>query len=62
MLDYQVFPFRNKEERTKNKLLSLNFDILKDGLDVVLDLVNWHDFIGIIQSSGFVNQNIRINI
>ena len=56
---YLLLSGRNLDEKkTTIDERNKNFDILKDGLDVVLDLVNWHDFIGIIQSSGFVNQNM----
>lgn len=41
-----------EEERVKN------FEILKDGTEKVLNLSNWHQFISIIQATGFVNENM----
>lgn len=41
-----------EEERVKN------FEILRNGVSEVLNLVHWHDFISIIQSAGFVNENM----
>lgn len=42
----------SEEERNKN------FEILKQGQEVALNLVNWHDFISLIQSIGFVNDEL----
>ena len=41
-----------EDERVKN------FNILKDGASKVLNLVNWHQFISIIQAAGFVNEKM----
>jgi hypothetical protein len=41
-----------KDERDKN------FKIFKEGQKIVLKLTNWQDFIKIIQSIGFVNENL----
>lgn len=41
-----------EDERNKN------FDIFKEGQSKVLNLTNWHDYIKIIQSLGFVDYNL----
>lgn len=41
-----------EDERVKN------FNILKNGASKVLNLVNWHQFISIIQAAGFVNEKM----
>ena len=56
---YLLLSGRNLDEKkTTDDERIKNFEILKDGLKVVLDLTNWHDFISIIKSSGFVNDNM----
>jgi len=35
-----------------------NFEIFKEGQKIALNLTNWQDFIKIIQSIGFVNENL----
>ena len=35
-----------------------NFEILKNGVEDVLNLVSWHDFMSIIQSAGFVDDSM----
>ena len=56
---YLILKGRNLDNKTtteeeRNK----NFNILKEGLEVTLNLTYWHDYISIIQSSGFVNDNL----
>lgn len=56
---YLILKGRNLDNKTtteeeRNK----NFETLKEGLDVTLNLVHWHDFISIIHSAGFVNENL----
>ena len=56
---YLLLSGRNLDEKkTTDEERIKNFEILKDGLDVALNLVNWHDYISIIRSSGFVNDNM----
>ena len=56
---YLLLSGRNLEEKkTTDEERIKNFEILKDGLEAALDLTNWHDYITIIQSSGFVNENM----
>ena len=56
---YLILKGRNLENQTttENERVK-NFEILKSGANEVLNLVNWHDFISIIQATGFVNENM----
>lgn len=56
---YLILKGRNLENKTTTEDVRVkNFEILKGGAKEVLNLVNWHDFISIIQASGFVNENM----
>lgn len=56
---YLILKGRNLENKTTTKDVRVkNFEILKEGASEVLNLVNWHQFISIIQASGFVNENM----
>lgn len=56
---YLILSGKNLDEKiTTDTERIKNFEILKEGLAVTLNLVNWHDYIGIIKSSGFVNDNL----
>ncbi|MBE6509390.1 MAG: DUF262 domain-containing protein [Methanobrevibacter sp.] len=56
---YLILKGRNLENKTTTEEVRVkNFDILKEGAGEVLNLVNWHQFISIIQASGFVNENM----
>ena len=56
---YLILKGRNLENKTTTEEVRVkNFEILKDGAGEVLNLVNWHQFISIIQSCGFVNENM----
>ncbi len=56
---YLILKGRNLENKTTTEEVRVkNFDILKEGAEKVLNLVNWHQFISIIQSAGFVNENM----
>ena len=56
---YLILKGRNLENKitTEDERVK-NFGILKDGAKEVLNLVNWHQFISIIQAAGFVNENM----
>ena len=56
---YLILKGRNLDDKTtSDEERKKNFNTLKEGLEVTLNLVYWHDFISIIQSSGFVNDNL----
>lgn len=56
---YLILKGRDLENKTTTEGERVkNFDILKDGANEVLNLVNWHQFISIIQAAGFVNENM----
>ena len=56
---YLILKGRNLENKTTTEDERVkNFDILKEGAGEVLNLVNWHQFISIIQAIGFVNENM----
>ncbi|MBO6110703.1 MAG: DUF262 domain-containing protein [Methanobrevibacter sp.] len=56
---YLILKGRDLENKTTTEDERVkNFEILKEGAKEVLSLVNWHDFISIIQASGFVNENM----
>lgn len=56
---YLILKGRNLDNKTTTEGERIkNFEILKEGLEVTLNLVHWHDFISIVQSAGFVNQNL----
>lgn len=56
---YLILKGRNLENKTTTEDERVkNFDILKEGAGEVLNLVNWHQFISIIQATGFVNENM----
>lgn len=59
---YLILKGRNLENQTttENERVK-NFGILKEGLETALNLVYWHDFIAIIQSAGFVNDNLILS-
>lgn len=56
---YLILKGRNLENKitTEDERVK-NFNILKDGASKVLNLVNWHQFISIIQAAGFVNEKM----
>lgn len=56
---YLILKGRNLENKitTEDERVK-NFNILKEGAGKVLDLVNWHQFISIIQTTGFVNEKM----
>ena len=59
---YLILKGRNLENQTTTEEERVkNFDILKEGLETALNLVYWHDFIAIIQSAGFVNDNLILS-
>lgn len=56
---YLILKGRDLENKTTTEGERVkNFDILKNGANEVLNLVNWHQFISIIQAAGFVNENM----
>lgn len=56
---YLILKGRDFENKTiSEELREKNFDIFKDGHQKALNLTNWHDFIKIIQSAGFVNEKL----
>ncbi len=56
---YLILKGRDFENKTiSEELREKNFEIFKDGHKRALDLTNWHDFIKIIQSAGFVNEKL----
>lgn len=59
---YLILKGRNLENQTTTEDERVkNFGILKEGLETALNLVYWHDFIAIIQSAGFVNDNLILS-
>lgn len=59
---YLILKGRNLDNKTttpeeRNK----NFEIFKDSQEKVLNLVNWHDYINLIEKIGFVNYNDLIS-
>lgn len=56
---YLILKGRDLENKTTTEDVRVkNFKILKEGASEVLNLVNWHQFISIIQAAGFVNENM----
>ncbi len=56
---YLILKGRDLENRTvSEKLRTQNFEIFKNAQEAVLDLTNWHNYIKIIHSSGFVSHNL----
>jgi len=55
---YLILKGRDFENKTVSEDLRIkNLEIFKNGHKKTLDLTNWHDFIKIIHSAGFVNEN-----
>lgn len=60
-LKYAFLALKGRDFENKvisEELREKNFAIFKDGQNKALDLSNWHDFIKIIHSAGFVNENM----
>lgn len=56
---YLILNGRDFDNKTTSEAVrNDNFEILKHGQEVALNLVYWHDFLSIIQSIGFVNDNL----
>lgn len=56
---YLILKGRDFENRIINQeLRKQNFEVFKKAQNIALDLTNWHDFVKIIYSSGFVNENL----
>jgi hypothetical protein len=56
---YLILKGRDFENKTTSEeLREKNFKIFKSGHEKALNLTNWHDFIKIIQSAGFVNEKL----
>lgn len=56
---YLILKGRDFENKTiSEELREKNFEIFKDGHKKTLDLTNWHDFIKIVHSAGFVNKKL----
>ena len=56
---YLILKGRDFENKVlSEELREKNFEIFKDGQRKALDLTNWHDYIKVIQSAGFVNENL----
>lgn len=54
---YLILKGRDLENKTTSDAKrDENFAIFKDGQDKALDLTNWHDFIKIVHSTGFINE------
>jgi len=56
---YLILKGRDFENKTISEgMRKRNFEIFGDGHQKALNLTNWHDFIKIIQSAGFVNEKL----
>jgi hypothetical protein len=56
---YLILKGRDLENRTISaELREKNFNIFKSGQEKVLNLTNWHDFIKIIHSAGFIDESL----
>jgi hypothetical protein len=56
---YLILKGRDFENRSfSEELRKKNFEIFKNGQQKVIDLVNWHDYVKIIYSAGFVNSKM----
>lgn len=56
---YLILKGRNLENKTTSEdERNKNFTIFKEGQDKSLDLTDWHDYIKIVHSTGFINENL----
>lgn len=56
---YLILKGRDFENKIiSDELRKKNFEIFKDGHEKALDLTNWHDFVKIIHSAGFVSEKL----
>lgn len=56
---YLILKGRDFKNKTiSEELREKNFEIFKDGQRKALNLTNWHDFIKVIYSAGFVNERL----
>ena len=56
---YLILKGRDLENKTTSEVeRNKNFNIFKEGQEKAIDLTNWHDYIKIVHSTGFINENL----